>query len=82
MTLSLPYILSVKKVVDCQDWDARTRFLQLGIASINFVLDHPAHYRLLDDQWRGIRNSQEFIRRICERVEIILSAKKTPETDT
>jgi len=44
------FIERLQKVVNAQEWDARTRFLELGITYITFALEHPAHYRLMFDQ--------------------------------
>ncbi len=46
----LKFIKRLQRVTEQTQLDARSKFLQLGIAYINFALDHPAHYRLMFDR--------------------------------
>jgi AcrR family transcriptional regulator len=44
------FIRRLGAVTTHPEWDARKKFLELGIAYIHFALDHPAHYRLMFDR--------------------------------
>lgn len=43
------FLAALEAVTEGGTWDGKDRFLELGVAYVNFALENPAHYRLMFD---------------------------------
>ncbi len=68
----LKFVSVLEQVTAKKNLENGERFVELGIAYVNFAIDNPAHYRLLFDQRFFLSNAYKTIQQLASRAYLLL----------